>query len=97
MGHLDTGAQLAERLNAARPDSAIAVQADVSRRQDVDAMIASAVDHFGAVDILVNNAGIYPFALFLDMEAELFERVLAVNLIGAFNAMQAAARQMILQ
>jgi len=94
---LDKGAALAERLNSARPDSAFAVQADVSRRVDVDAMIASAVDRFGALDILVNNAGIYPFCPFLEMEAELFEHVLAVNLIGVFNAMQAAARQMILQ
>ncbi len=94
---LDTGQSVAERLNSERADSAIAVQTDVSSRADVDAMIATTVDRFGGLDILVNNAGVYPFAPFLDMDPQLFERVLRVNLFGVFAAMQAAARQMIAQ
>ncbi len=94
---LDTGIALAERLNGGRPGSTFAVRADVSRRADTDAMVAVAVERFGGLDILVNNAGIYPFAPFLEMDPELFERVLRVNLFGVFAAMQAAAKQMIAQ
>ena len=94
---LDAGASVAERLNAGRPDSALAMQTDVSQRADIDAMVAGCVDRFGGLDILVNNAGIYPFAPFLEIDAELFEHVLRVNLLGVFSAMQAAARQMIAQ
>lgn len=94
---LEAGEAVAERLNTSRPDSALAVQCDVSRRADIDAMIAAAVEHFGGVDILVNNAGIYPFAPFLEIDGELFEHVLQVNLVGVFAAMQAAAKQMIAQ
>jgi 2-deoxy-D-gluconate 3-dehydrogenase len=94
---LDTGIALAERLNTERPGSAFAVQTDVSRRADIDAMVAAAVERFGGLDILVNNAGIYPFAPFLDMDPELFEHVLRVNLFSVFAAMQAAAKQMIAQ
>ena len=94
---LDTGLELTDRLNASRSGSAFAVQTDVSRRADTDAMVSAAVERFGGLDILVNNAGIYPFAPFLEMDAELFEHVLRVNLFGVFTAMQAAAKQMIAQ
>jgi len=94
---LDTGAEFSEQLNTDRPNSALAIKTDVSRRTDTDAMIATAVESFGSLDILVNNAGIYPFAPFLEMDPELFERVLQVNLLSVFNAMQAAAKQMIAQ
>ena len=94
---LDTGLALAEQLNGVRAGSALAVQTDVSRRAETDAMVAAAVERFGGLDILVNNAGVYPFAPFLEIDAELFEHVLRVNLFGVFSATQAAARQMIAQ
>jgi len=87
----------AATLDHQRAGSATAVRADISVATDVDAMITTAVDTFGAIDILVNNAGIYPFAPFLELDPALFERVLRINLVGAFTAMQAAARQMIAQ
>jgi 2-dehydro-3-deoxy-D-gluconate 5-dehydrogenase len=93
----EPGLALAERLNSRRADSAFAVQTDVSRRADIDTMVAAAVERFGGLDILVNNAGIYPFAPFLETSAELFERVLRVNLFSVFNSMQVAAAQMIAQ
>jgi 2-deoxy-D-gluconate 3-dehydrogenase len=94
---LDTANALAGQLNSERPGSAFAIQTDVSRRADIDAMVSAAVEHFGGLDILVNNAGIYPFAPFLEIDAELFEHVLRVNLFSVFTAMQAAAKQMIAQ
>ena len=94
---LPTGDAVATELNTKRLDSALALKTDVSQRADVEAMLAATVQRFGGLDILVNNAGIYPFAPFLDIEPELFEHVLAVNLIGVFTTMQAAAKQMIAQ
>jgi 2-deoxy-D-gluconate 3-dehydrogenase len=94
---LDAGEAVAERLNDTRAGSAFAVHADVSRRADIETMVTAAVQRFGSLDILVNNAGIYPFAPFLEMDAELFEHVLRVNLFSVFTSMQAAAKQMIAQ
>lgn len=70
---------------------------DVSRRADCDALIEHAIEAFGRIDILVNNAGIVHGAEFLDLAEEDFDRVLRVNLKGAFLCGQAAARRMIAQ
>ena len=70
---------------------------DVSRKIEVDAAIAAAVNEFGRVDILVANAGIVHAAEFLDLAEADFDRVIAVNLKGIFLAGQAAARQMVKQ
>ncbi len=71
------------------------IAADVSERLDVRNLIAAALDGFGDVDVLVNNAGISHAADFLDLTEDDFERVLAVNLKGAFLCGQAAARTMV--
>ncbi len=98
LADVDDAADAAARhLDATRPGSALAVAADVADAGDVDAMIGTAVDRFGGLDILVNNAGIYPFVPFLETDLATFERVLRINLTGAFTAMQRAARQMIAQ
>jgi glucose 1-dehydrogenase len=70
---------------------------DVSRKDQVDAAIAAAVNEFGRIDVLVANAGIVHAAEFLDLKEEDFDRVIAVNLKGIFLAGQAAARQMVKQ
>jgi glucose 1-dehydrogenase len=70
---------------------------DVSRKAEVEAAVAAAVNEFGRLDILVANAGIVHAAEFLDLEEADFDRVLAVNLKGIFLAGQAAARQMVKQ
>ena len=53
--------------------------------------------NFGGVDIHVSNAGICPFHAFLDMPADLYRKVVDVNLGGAFFTTQAAANQMVKQ
>jgi NAD(P)-dependent dehydrogenase (short-subunit alcohol dehydrogenase family) len=69
----------------------------VAQRASVEALVRFAVESFGRVDILVNNAGIVHAADFLDLAEEDFDRVLRVNLRGAFLCGQAAARQMMAQ
>ena len=73
------------------------VRCDVSRKAEVAAAVAPAVEAFGRLDILVANAGIVHAAEFLDLEEADFDRVIAVNLKGIFLAGQAAARQMVKQ
>ena len=71
------------------------IRTDIGRRLDVHNLVAATIDAFGDIDILVNNAGIVHAADFLDLKEEDFDRVLAVNLKGAFLAGQAAARFMV--
>ncbi|WP_173933375.1 SDR family oxidoreductase [Chelativorans sp. Marseille-P2723] len=68
------------------------VKADVGKSLDVHNLMASAIDAFGDIDVLVNNAGIVHAADFLDLKEEDFDRVLQVNLKGAFLVGQAVAR-----
>ncbi len=71
------------------------VKTDVARKLDVHNLVAAAIDGFGDIDVLVNNAGIVHGADFLDLKEEDFDRVLAVNLKGAFLAGQAVAQVMV--
>jgi 2-deoxy-D-gluconate 3-dehydrogenase len=71
-----------------------AVAADVSAAADVQRLIGAAVAAYGGVDVLVNNAGIYPFRPLQQMSEAEWDRVLGVNLKGAFLCAQAAAREM---
>ncbi|MBL8333976.1 MAG: SDR family oxidoreductase, partial [Rubrivivax sp.] len=68
--------------------------ADVSRRDEVLALVDAAIGRLGAIDALVNNAGIYHVAPFVDTTPEDFDRVLQVNLYGAWHVMQAVLRHM---
>jgi glucose 1-dehydrogenase len=70
---------------------------DVSKRLDVHNLVARTLDLHGDIDILVNNAGIVAGADFLDVKEEDFDRVLAINLKGAFLCGQAVARRMVEQ
>ncbi|WIG60759.1 MAG: Oxidoreductase, short-chain dehydrogenase/reductase family [Ktedonobacterales bacterium] len=80
---------------AARGGTAGAIRADTSSASDARAVAEEAVRTFGRLDILVNNAGIFPFAPALDMTEAQWDKVLDVNLKGAFLYAQAAARQMV--
>jgi NAD(P)-dependent dehydrogenase (short-subunit alcohol dehydrogenase family) len=73
------------------------VQADVTRRQQVEAMVARVLQHFGRIDILVCNAGVLTRTPFLELTDEQWEKVVSTNLTGPFLVGQAAARQMVKQ
>lgn len=70
---------------------------DVSTAADVKAVVAFTVKKFGAVDILVNNAAVSANTDFLAVTEAEFDRVIGVNLKGAFLMLQACARQMLKQ
>jgi len=89
--------ETAEAAAAASIPGADFVGADVSRKADVDAIVARALDRYGRVDLLVNNAGITHACDFLELAEEDFDRVLAVNLKSMFLCGQAAARAMVKQ
>lgn len=77
--------------------AAIAAQMDVSRADQVKAMVEQTLQAFGKVDVLVNNAGFCEFVPFLDISEELWDRTMAVNAKGYFLVGQAVARHMVRQ
>ena len=70
---------------------------DVSVRDEVDALIAAAVERFGRLDVLVNNAAAYSNVVIPEMPRDSFANVLDVNVNGAFWCARQAARQMLAQ
>jgi NAD(P)-dependent dehydrogenase (short-subunit alcohol dehydrogenase family) len=68
----------------------IAVKCDISDPQDCDRLVAAANERFGQLDVLVNSAGIVGSGPMLDVDADTFDRMISVNLKGAFNLCQAA-------
>ncbi|MGI9087373.1 MAG: glucose 1-dehydrogenase [Chthoniobacterales bacterium] len=72
---------------------AVAVQANVARKAEVEQLFAAAKKAFGKVDILINNAGVYAFAPLGEITEEDFHRHFDVNVLGLLLASQEAARQ----
>ena len=75
----------------------IAIQADVSKKADVDHMIRQVVDTFGGIDILVNNAGISSRMTLMETTENEWDEIIDVNLKGVFLCSQAAGKRMIEQ
>lgn len=94
VGAEDQAAQLVEQLRR-MGRRATFVRADVSDRAAVDAMVAQVESELGPLDLVCSNAGIADWRALLDVDEESFDRLVAVNLTGAFNVCQAAARAML--
>lgn len=76
-------------------DKALVVKVNVTKKAEVESMIAQTIAHFGKLDILINNAGIVKFSTFLEIEEEEWDLVHDVNLKAPFLCSQAAAKEMI--
>jgi 3-oxoacyl-[acyl-carrier protein] reductase len=76
---------------------AIAVQADVSKAEQMDALFSTVMTQWGRVDILVNNAGITRDTLLLRMKPEDWQAVIDTNLTGVFLATRLASKIMLKQ
>src|SRR5262245_23407537 len=74
------GANAVAKAIASRGGKAIAVEADVTRADDAQRLVARALDAFGGVDVLVNNAGIYSIDPLLEMPEEAWDKVVDANL-----------------
>jgi glucose 1-dehydrogenase len=72
---------------------AVAVRADVSNEQEVQAMFAEAIKAFGTLDILVNNAGLQKDSAFHEMTLKQWNTVISVNLTGQFLCAREAVRE----
>ncbi|KAI4385151.1 hypothetical protein MLD38_003209 [Melastoma candidum] len=73
---------------------ALAFGGDVSKQEDVDAMMKAAVDTWGTIDVLINNAGITKDGLMMRMSKSQWQDVIDLNLTGVFLCIQAAAKIM---
>jgi glucose 1-dehydrogenase len=78
-------------------DQVTAVHADVSKVDELQNLVDTAVKTFGRLDIMVNNAGVETRSSILDTTEEQYEKVLEINLKSAFFGTQLAAKQMIAQ
>ncbi len=88
----------AERLRAAAAESgAIAIPCDVSREDQVRALVERARKELGGLDVLVNNAGSGTFGALVETSAEDFQRTWATNTLGAFLVGRECARHFVAQ
>ena len=103
LAFVDAGAKVAVNVRAsvdegqavvdeivARGGDALLVPADVTKRAEVDAMIAAIAKRFGRLDIVINNAAVRREVAFADMPVEDWRAVQAVCVDGAFHCTQAA-------
>src|ERR1700744_3706170 len=75
-------------------DAARYLHLDVTKPEDWDAAVATALGEFGGVDVLVNNAGIINIGTFEDYEISKWQRILDINLTGVFLGIRAVAKPM---
>jgi glucose 1-dehydrogenase len=89
-----TGVAVREACMAARENGCkdLIVQADISREEQVREMFAKVIEAFGRIDVLVNNAGIQKPSPSHEIETGDFDRVIGVNLRGAFLCCREAVR-----
>ncbi|WP_366924216.1 SDR family oxidoreductase [Metallumcola ferriviriculae] len=87
-----------ETVSLAPEDSrVISIRTDVTKKDEVENMVAQTIKEFGRIDILVNNAGIVSFTPFLELSEEEWDRVHDINLKGPFLCSQVVAKEMLKQ
>lgn len=94
----DIDGTLAERtareIEAEAPGRVASIETDVSRREDVRRAIDEAVRRWGGLDVMISHAGIADVEPFLEQHDASWDKMIAVNLTGAFLCVQEAARNM---
>lgn len=88
------GAEETLRRIEAAGGEGLLVQADVARKADIDRMTERVADRFGGIDILVCNAALQLNCPFFDYDEAKFDRMMAINLKGYWQCMQAAVPHM---
>lgn len=88
--------EAADKLKATGAD-AEGFGVNVADQASVEAMIKAIVAHFGRLDCLINNAGVGGNTPFLETKLEDWNRIISINLTGAFMVAQASARRMVAQ
>jgi NAD(P)-dependent dehydrogenase (short-subunit alcohol dehydrogenase family) len=91
---VENGEALVQEIEA-MGGKALALKCDVTKPEDVQAVVATTLDQFGAIDILVNNSGASWGAPALEMPLEAWHKVMEVNVTGTFLMTQAVARHMV--
>ncbi|GAA4496435.1 SDR family oxidoreductase [Hymenobacter ginsengisoli] len=94
-GHDADGANATVKTITDAGGTAFAVQADVSKEDQVQAMFQQAIERLGGLHIVVSNAGIQVDAALVDMTLEQWQKVIDVNLTGQFLCVREAARTFI--
>jgi NAD(P)-dependent dehydrogenase (short-subunit alcohol dehydrogenase family) len=93
--NVDAGERLAEELRSAGHRAAF-VRCDVRKERDIEAAVASSIEHFGRLDIAFNNAGIEGIqAAAADCTADNWDQVVGVNLRGVWLSMKYEIRAML--
>jgi 3-oxoacyl-[acyl-carrier protein] reductase len=91
-GNADQANEVVDAIMAAG-GQAMAIQADISKGADVSNLFKKTQDAYGRIDVVVNNAGIMPLSPIAKSDTEIFDKVIAVNLRGAFLVLAQAAQQ----
>ncbi|MGJ3244466.1 MAG: glucose 1-dehydrogenase [Elainellaceae cyanobacterium] len=91
---LEEAQETKEKVEAAGRRGFIA-QADLSKMEDIQRLVAESIQHFGKLDILINNAGVEKSASFWEVTEKDYDIVMNVNLKGAFFAAQALVKHLI--
>src|SRR5882757_3738753 len=86
------GAERVVKEITSKDGKAVAVQANVAKKVEIQRLFADAVKAFGRLDILVNNAGVYEFMPLGDVTEEHFHKQFDLNVLGLLLASQAAAK-----
>jgi 3-oxoacyl-[acyl-carrier protein] reductase len=92
-GGIEAAKQVVEEIKSQGGD-AIALQADVSKSDQVRQLFDNSISHYGKLDVLVNNAGIMINTLIKDTSDEDFAKQLDVNVKGTFYALREAATKL---
>lgn len=93
----DLNGELAEQTAKELGDTHLGLSVDIANREAVDSMVEQTIDKYGKIDVLVNNAGWDKISPFLELDADVWDRVININLYGTLHCCQAVGRVMVKQ